>query len=211
MLQKPLLWNSQYFYIVDSDIFLNSIHKTHCWLFITTMVTRKCYNVLLYVNCLCCWGRLQFEGRQYFFLRQEECWVVVFMFSLLQLKQPIRQNYSHGATRIYSKSGTKIASLGNPTVRSNYLYFGFFSAPNLAFRKCGRFHEHESQQKTLRNPLSLSCSHGRWISKKIPPVYVAVWIVTATGRTMWTQTATFNVRPTNTSTSSLRGRAVLTL
>jgi len=26
---------------------LNSTHQTHCWFSITTMVTRKCYNVLL--------------------------------------------------------------------------------------------------------------------------------------------------------------------
>ena len=74
------------------------------------------------------------------------------MVNLLQLNRPIGQNYSHGATQVYSKSGTKFASLGTHRYVQTTCASAFSRAPNFAFRKCGRFQEPEPQQKTVRSP-----------------------------------------------------------
>jgi hypothetical protein len=50
---KALLCNIQYLCAFDSDVQLN-IHRMHCCVSTTTMVTRVRHNVTLYVHCLSC-------------------------------------------------------------------------------------------------------------------------------------------------------------
>ena len=40
------------FYIVDSDVQLNSTHRTHCCFSTVTMITRTCHSVTLRAHCL---------------------------------------------------------------------------------------------------------------------------------------------------------------
>ena len=51
---KSLLCNIQYFYILDSGVFLNNTQKMHCFVSTTTMVTRTLRNVTLYLPGLSC-------------------------------------------------------------------------------------------------------------------------------------------------------------
>jgi hypothetical protein len=48
------LCDTQYFYIVEMDMHLNSISRMHCCVCNATMVMRTCGNITLYVNCLSC-------------------------------------------------------------------------------------------------------------------------------------------------------------
>jgi hypothetical protein len=49
---KALLCNAQYFYIVDSDVWLNNTHIKHCCVSTATVVTRTHHNVTLHEHCL---------------------------------------------------------------------------------------------------------------------------------------------------------------
>ena len=49
-----LLYSTQYFYIVDIDMQLNSTHKRHCCFSIATIITQTRPQCYFYVYCLCC-------------------------------------------------------------------------------------------------------------------------------------------------------------
>jgi len=41
-------------YIVDTDVYLNNVHKTHSYLLIATMVAQMRRYVMFYVYCISC-------------------------------------------------------------------------------------------------------------------------------------------------------------
>ena len=47
---KALLCNNEYFYVVDSDTWLNNAHKRHCCVSTATMVKRMRHIVKLYAE-----------------------------------------------------------------------------------------------------------------------------------------------------------------
>ena len=47
-----MLYNTQYFYIADSDMYANNTHIMYCCVSTATMVIRTRHNVTLYVYCL---------------------------------------------------------------------------------------------------------------------------------------------------------------
>ena len=49
---KALLYNNQYFGIVDSNLHLYSTHRRHCCVSVAKLVKRMRRNLTLYVHCL---------------------------------------------------------------------------------------------------------------------------------------------------------------
>jgi hypothetical protein len=49
---EALLCNTQYNYIVDSDVQLNNTHRMHCYVSTAAVVTRTRNSVILYAHCL---------------------------------------------------------------------------------------------------------------------------------------------------------------